>query len=121
MSRIALLCLLMSLTNIASSNEMNGTVCLGKNLALPYDEHTDRLYLKIDDSPRIYFVRPYIGPRVVAQNLDIHKDHMVKVYFDNQEVQSWKLNFSKLKTKKVLVWRASGAWRMEANEVSSCK
>jgi hypothetical protein len=121
MSRIALLFLLMSVTSVASSNEVKGTLCLGENLAKPLDEHTDRLYLRIDDSPRIYFVRPFIRPRVIAQNLDIHKDYMVRVYFDNKEAQSWKLNFSKLKTNSVLVWRASGAWRMEPNEASSCK
>jgi hypothetical protein len=121
MFRIALLITLTSLTNIASSTEVNGTVCLGENLAKPLDEHSDRLYLKIDDSPRIYFARPYRGPRVVAQNLNIQKDHMVQVYFDNQLVRSWKLNFSKMKTGSVVVWRASGSWRMEPNEVTSCK
>ncbi len=113
--------LLISFISVASSNEVNGTVCLGKNLAKPLDEHSERLYLTIDDSPRIYFVRPFAGPRIVAQNLNIKDDHTVKVYFDDKVVRSWKLNFSKLKTTNVLIWRAPGSWRMELNEASSCK
>lgn len=118
---VVLLGLLASLATTVSSNETKGTVCLGKNLALPDEEHSDRLYLRVDDSPRLYFVRPYRGPRVVARNLDVHKEHSVRVYFDHQEVQSWKLNFTILNTDSVLVWRSSGAWRMEPNDASSCK
>lgn len=118
---VTLLGLFASLATTASSNETKGTVCLGNNLALPSEEHSDRLYLRIDDSPRIYFVRPYRGPRVVARNLDVHKEHTVRVYFDHQQVQSWTLNFPKLNTDSVLVWRSSGAWRMEPNDTSSCK
>lgn len=121
MPRFAPLYFLMACANSALANDITGTVCLGKNLALPYEEHTDRLHLRIDDSPNIYFAYPYSGPRVIAQNLDLYKDHLVKVYFDGQVAQSWKLNFSELKTNSVLVWRAPGAWRMEPNEASLCQ
>lgn len=121
MPRFVLLCFVMACANSVSANDITGIVCLGKNLALPYEEHTDRLYLRIDDSAPIHFLRPYSGPRVVARNLDFRKDHLVKVYFDGQVAQSWKLNFSELRTNSVLVWRAPGSWRMESNDVSSCK
>lgn len=121
MFRILLLIILVTSTKIALSNEQKGTVCLGENLAKPAIEHSDRLFLKIDNSPNIYFEYPYIGPGAVLINLDLNKDHKVYVYFDNQVVESWKLNFSKLETDSVLIWRASGSWRMEPNEASSCK
>ncbi len=111
----------MNFSDIALSNELKGTVCLGKNLAKVSSEHTERLYLKIGDSPKIYFIRPYSGKRVIAKNLDIRKEHAIKIFFDDQIVQSWKLNFLKLKTDSVLIWRASGSWRMEPNKASSCK
>lgn len=121
MLKIILLVIFASLTNVAISNEQKGTVCLGKNLAKSSSEHSDRLFLKIDDSQGIYFSRPYNGPIKVVKNLDINKDYIVYVYFDNEVVQSWKLNFSGLKTESVLIWRAAGSWRMEAVEASLCK
>ena len=96
-----------------------GKVCFGKNLAKPISEHTDRLYLKIDDSHKLFFNRPIEGP--VLGNLELNKDHIVKVYFDEQIVQSWKLNFSKLQTHSVIIWRSAGSWRMEPVEELNCK
>jgi hypothetical protein len=113
--------MMMSSTYVALANEQTGTVCLGKNLAKPISEHTSRLFLKIDNSPKLYFKKPYIEPATVLRNLDLKKKHKVNVYFDNKVVESWTLNFSKLKTKSVLIWRAPGSWRMEPNEASSCK
>jgi len=94
---------------LASDN--GGKVYFGKNLAKPASEYTDRLYLKIDDSEKLYFNRKYEGP--VLENLDLNKDHIVKVYFDDEIGRSWILNFSKIKTKSVVIWRSAGAWRME--------
>lgn len=88
-----------------------GKVYFGENLAKTLSEQTDRLYLKIDGSEKLYFNRRRSGP--VIDNLDIRTDHMVKVYFDDQICESWKLNFSKLNTQSVIIRRAAGSWRME--------
>ncbi|WP_027362399.1 hypothetical protein [Desulfospira joergensenii] len=93
------------------ANDNVGKVYFGENLAKTLSEHTDRLYLKIDDSENLYFNRQHSGP--VIGNLNIHTDHMVKVYFDDQICESWKLNFSKLKTQAVIIRRLPGSWRME--------
>jgi hypothetical protein len=119
--RATLFILLVCFINIVSSAELKGTVCLGKNLAKSLSEHSDRLYLKIDNSEKFTFERPYSGPTVVMDNLALNKDYMVYVYFDDEIVQSWELNFSKLQTESVLIWRAAGSWRMESNQASSCK
>ena len=96
------------------ANDNVGKVYFGKNLAKPSSEHTDRLYLKINDSEKLYFNRPHKRP--VSENLDLNKDHIVKVYFDDQIVISWILNYSKLKTQSVIIWRSAGSWRMEPVE-----
>lgn len=121
MLKITLLVILACLTNVAISNEQKGAVCLGENLAKSSSEHSERLYLKVGDSQSIYFVRPYTVPVIVAKNLDLNKDHIVYVYFDDAVVASWKLNFLNLKTQSVRIWRAPGTWRMEAIEISLCK
>lgn len=95
-----------------------GSVCFGENLAKPFEEHSDRLYLKIDDSSPLYFNRPQTGP--VLNNLDLNVTHQVKVYFDDKLVSSWKLDFKELNTRSVLIWRAAGSWRMEPVEESVC-
>jgi hypothetical protein len=115
------LLLLLATSNVALANEMTGTVCLGVNQAKSASEHTEQLYLTVNDSPNIYFARPFNGPRVVAQNLDINKNHTIKVYLNNALAQSWVLNFSNLGSNSVLIWRSAGAWRMEEMRSSSCK
>ena len=120
MLKISLLIFLMSLTTFSFSDDRKGTVCLGKNLAKPLSEHSNRLYLTVNNSKKIYFLRPYRGPKMVFNNLDLSKVHTINIYFDDKITQSWKLNFSKLKTNSVLIWRAPGSWRMESNEASSC-
>ena len=121
MLRAVLFVMLMSFSSAGLSAESTGAVCLGKNLAKSLDEHSDRLYIKINDSQIIRFESPYSGPTVVMDNMDLNSDHRVYVYFDDEVVQSWKLNFAKLHTESVLIWRASGSWRMEPNQVTSCK
>jgi len=113
---LLLFCLL---ATAVEANSHSGTVCFGKNLAKPSSEHTDRLYLKIDDSEKLYFNRPQNGP--VLANLDINRTHMVKVYFDDQLGKSWTLNYSKLNTQSVIIWRSAGSWRMEPNKAFDCK
>jgi hypothetical protein len=95
-----------------------GKVCFGKNLAKAYSEHTDRLYLKINDSNKLFFNQKYTGP--VIRDLDVNRVHMIKVYFDNQLVKSWPLNFSRLHTNSVIIWRSAGAWRMEPVDSFEC-
>jgi hypothetical protein len=113
--KLAVLILLLFSTSVFA-NENTGSVYFGKNLAKPLDEHTDKLYLKIDNSEKLYFNRKHDGP--VLENLDLNKDHAVNVYFDDKVVQSWILNYSKLNTHAVLIWRSAGSWRMEVLENS---
>jgi hypothetical protein len=114
-----MLLLFLVFSTSAFASDKSGTVCFGKNLAKPYSEHTDRVFLKIDDSEKLYFNRPNDGPVLVE--LDINKDHTVKVYFDNQLVRSWILNFAELDSNRVIIWRAAGSWRMEPADESKCK
>ncbi len=107
-------------TCLAWAEDATGFVCLGRNLAKVSTERSERLYLRVDDSPKIYFADPYEGPRIVVRDFDVNTDHLVKVYFDDEVVQSWKFSFDRLKTRAVLLWRSAGAWRMEAIEVGSC-
>lgn len=116
-SAMFLLLWLFSISAVA--NDKVGKVCFGKNLGKPHREHTDRLYLQIDDSEKLYFNRPHDGP--VLSNLDTNIDHVVKVYFDGNIGKSWILNFSKLNTQSVIIWRSAGSWRMESTDESMCK
>jgi hypothetical protein len=103
------------------AQEKMGTICLGKNLAFPADEHTNRLYLTIDNSEKIYFIYPYAGPRIISENLNLVNDHYIKVYFDGAVAQSWKVNFTKSKTIGFIVHRTPGAWHSEPIDPLQCK
>ena len=100
--------------------EDSGTVCLEENLSIVASEHTELLYITIGDSNKIYFKWPYKNPRIVLNNLEINKDYIVKVYYDNKLVTSWKLNFKEIGTNSVVIWRAKASWRMEPIDVSLC-
>ncbi len=104
-----------------AANEAGGTVCLGENLSKPPEDQSPRLHLTIDDSPPIHFEPEYRGPRIVAAGLGRGKPHLIKVYFDNQVVKSFKLDFRKLKSDSALLWRGPGAWKLEANAAASCR
>lgn len=88
-----------------------GSVYLGKNLSKSLSEHTDRLYITIDNSPQIYFNTSSTEP--VMENLNLDQNHIVRIFFDDQQVESWIFNFSQLNTKAIIIWRSAGAWRME--------
>jgi hypothetical protein len=103
----------------ANADDILGTVCFGRNLAKPASEHSDRLYLRIDESEKLYFNHKYDGP--VVRDLDPNVVHAVSVYFDDQLSESWRLDFNKLNTRCVLIWRAAGSWRMEPIEASECR
>lgn len=111
--------LLIAVSTIVVAEDKSGSVCFGKNLAKPASEHTDRLYLRIDDSTKLYFNHPHRGP--VLSGLDLDVVHKVEVYFDDQLAQSWIMDFRKLNTKSVLIWRAAGSWRMDTIEASKCR
>lgn len=96
-----------------SANDTVGEVRFGGNLAKPWNEHSDKLYLIIGNSERLYFNR--LKNSSVLSSLDTQVDHVVKVYFDSQLAESWILNFSALKTRCVVIWRSAGSWRMESN------
>ena len=121
MIRISILILLLNVSMNALSEEPGGSVCLGKNLSIVASDHSDRLYITVGDSPRIYFDRASDGPKLVVQHLDLDKSHVIKVHFDGEVVESWKLNFATLATDTVLVWRAKGSWRMEPIRLEQCE
>jgi hypothetical protein len=121
MPRALLVLFVLTLTSVSSADDALGTVCLGKNLAKPLVEHSDRLYLRIDDSEKRFFDESSDLPRIISDGLDIRADHIVRVYFDDRVVESWRLNFSLLRTNSVLIWRAAGSWRMEPFDAALCR
>ncbi len=96
------------------------SVCLGLNMSVAASEHSERLYLRIGESPRIYFDKPKKAPRIIADGLDRKKRYIVKVYFDDKVVQSWPLEYSKYKSSMVYIWRAKGSWQMEQSHTGKC-
>jgi hypothetical protein len=113
-----LLILLLASASV-DAEKYTGSVCFGANLAKPISEHTDRLYLKINESKKLYFNRKYKGPAL--KNLNLDTKHMVKVYFDDQITTSWPLDFKILNTNSVLIWRSAGSWRMDSIKTIKCK
>ncbi len=104
----------------ALAQSEKGTVCLGPNLAKVLDEHSRRLYVRIDDSAKLYFAEPYRGPRLAVEGLDLDKSHRVRIYLDKRIVESWTFSFRRLNASGALVWRSAGAWRTAAIDPAEC-
>ena len=120
-NRALIIIAIMVSTQSSLAEEAGGIICLGNNLAKVADENSRRLHLQIDDSSNIYFKKPYNDPELAAKDLSITADHTIKVFFDGNVVQSWTLNFARLNTNSVVVWRSAGAWRMDAIDASLCQ
>lgn len=111
---------LLSVSSFTYSAEVLGKVCFGKNLGKASSEYSDLLRIQIGQSEKISFNQKLKKPFLALSGLDLNKTHMVKVYFDDKVGMSWPLNFNKLNTATVLIWRAAGSWRMEVVGDETC-
>lgn len=107
---------LLSVSSFTYSAEVLGKVCFGKASS----EYSDLLRIQIGQSEKIAFNQKLKRPFLALSGLDLNKTHMVKVYFDDKVGMSWPLNFNKLNTHTVLIWRAAGSWRMEVVGDEAC-
>lgn len=98
-----------------------GSVCLGPFLSIILYESSNRPYLTIGDYGPFRFEQTNQTCRLVADNLDLDKVYKVKVHFEDKVVTSWDLNFKKIGSNMVYIWRAKGAWRMEAIKNGKCE
>jgi len=101
--------------------EDKGSVCLGPFLSVVWYEPSARPYLTIGDYGPFHFKQGNQPSQLVAENFDLKKVYKVKVHFDGKIVRSWSLNFDKIGSDKVCIWRDKGAWRMEPINNSKCK
>ena len=101
--------------------EGKGSVCLGPFLSVVWYEPSTRPYLTIEDYGPFHFDQENQLSRFVAEDLDIKKVYKIKVHFGGKVVSSWNLNFDKIGSDMVCIWRDKGAWRMEPVKKSKCK
>ena len=110
--------LLLSLSSVVAAGN-TGTVCFGKNYAKPYSEHTERVYIRINNSKKLYFNTLHSG--AVLRGLDTNIDHIVSVYFDEKLSESWTLNFLARNTQSVVIYRNAAGWRTASVDNSTCQ
>lgn len=118
LKRCSLLCLILVCGGVSAAGQ--GSVCLGRNLSVVLSEHSERLHIKVGDSPPIYFYKPQPPPRIVVRGLDTNQRHLVEIYFDGKVVQSWQLDFKEMESNMVNLWRAKGAWKMVPSLSERC-
>ncbi len=86
-----------------------GAICAGPDYskALPDKD----IYIKIDNGEKQIFS----GARgkILFHNLNLDKKYLIRIFKDNTQFSSLKLEFVKFKTNFVMIWKSSGAWRMD--------
>lgn len=99
-----------------------GKICIGPNLTIvsPNEWKDDLISIGIDDLPPHSFAF-HQQPTIVRRDLDTDKTYVVRVYARREVVASWRLNFSKLRTTTVQIWRSKGYWHMDPIDESKCK
>jgi hypothetical protein len=96
-----------------------GAVCLGIYAPKMIQDHElQRVYLTVGESDKIFFDQQ--PGTIVADNLDLHKTYVVRVFYDSKQVNSWKLRFDRLGANLVTIWRSAGYWKMDPNPSGEC-
>lgn len=98
-----------------------GSVCLGPFLSIIMYAPSNRPYLTIGDYGPFHFEQTNQTCRLVAEDLDLNKVYRVKVHFEDKVVTSWNLDFKKIASNMVYIWRDKGAWRMEPIKNGKCE
>ena len=101
--------------------EDKGSVCLGPFLSIILYQPSNRPYLTIGDYGPFHFEQSSQPCRLVAGGLDLKKVYKVRVHFEGKVVTSWNLNFEKMGSNMVYIWRDKGAWRMEPIRNGKCE
>ncbi len=99
-----------------------GSVCLGPNLIKVREDPALGPFIIIDHESPV-FAGPSSNndlPRVIAKELDLNVRHEVKIMFEGKVADSWAIDFRKLGSSMVVIWRATGAWRMEPSKTGQC-
>ncbi len=110
MRKIVTIALITFITNAHALNDR--TICLGKNESKLAIEHSDKLYLTINDQQKFYFNKPYTRPVPLKSQLPTDKVHTVSVYLNSELAKTLHVNFIKLKSTEVTIWRSAGGWKL---------
>jgi hypothetical protein len=98
-----------------------GSVYLGPFLSVIWYEPSKKPYLTIGEFGPFKFENDGQISKLIIDDLDLGQIYKVKVHYDKKVVESWDLNFDKIKSDIVCIWRAKGSWRMEPYEKSRCQ
>ena len=93
-------------------NFMIGEICLGEvlNKALLEDGWEKKQTIQINMGEKISFEN---RPKIVASGLDVRVNHQIKIYFEGDQLSSWKQRFAP-GTSKVKIFFKPGYWRAES-------
>jgi hypothetical protein len=68
---------------------------------------------KKNENPRDKFKK-------ILSELDIAKEHTVKIHLNSKIVQSWKIKFKKNGSNYISIFRSAGGWQTFQNKESKC-
>lgn len=99
-----------------SKNSKTGAVCVGFDFskALP---DTD-LYIKIGSLEKKLYSNS--SGKTIYDQLDLKTTHYVQVLKGDDPFKTFSLDFKKLKTNFVIIWKAPGEWRMTPLKKGKC-
>lgn len=113
------LCLISSGVHAAEPLDFErNLICIGADLS-PSPRPKAEIYIHIGNYKPIPYYET-IG-KVGLTNIDPNQRHLVKLVHEGKALASWWLDLRKLKTNRIMIWKAYGAWKMEPMTKSECE
>lgn len=98
-------------------NAAKGAICLGPDLS-PAPRPKQSVFVQIEGRQSIDFYEKMY--KIAYDDLDLNKVYIIKWVYQGKPFVSWKVDFRKLNTNMVMVWKAYGTWKMEAIDDGRC-
>ena len=105
--------ILLSITSMGSAevashqtSDKFGAICLGPDLSMAGVDYD--IFISVD-----WKKKKFSGEQghIAFDDLELNKKHIVRLFKGNKQFQSFKIDFRKLKSNFVVVWKAAGYWK----------
>ena len=100
------------------SKSMNsGAICLGPDLSMIQPDSD--IFISLDNSKKELFSDS--RGKIPFKDLNLKKKHLIRLFKGDLQFTSFNVDFKKLKTNFVIVWKASGYWKSMAVGGEKCE
>lgn len=91
-----------------AASEVQGAICIGPDHSKA--RSTEEIFVKVDGAEKKSYSKS--EGLILFKDLDLDKIHTVHLLVGNKSFLTLAVDFKKLKTNFVILWKAAGAWKL---------